>query len=402
MKILVLSDLHIGNKARAKELCPYPEGTHKDDNLVSAFITTAKEYQKQNGNFDYLVMPGDITNQANLAEYDCGEKFLIKILSELSIEKEKVIFVPGNHDVDWSVLEGKTIYETEKPFRRSHKYNTLRDAMHVWSTFAAPELVQEPYIKKWEFKDAVFFGFNSSWHDDSIEEKHYGLIQQEQITQLRTQFEQTDLNKLRIFVVHHHLHQFPNPHPAWRDISIMQNAQPLLELLTEFGFNFVIHGHRHEPNFLSTTINGSKSINILCAGSYCCEVPTSIAGHIGNLFHILEIDDKDKCKGRVISYAYNSRDGWSESREHDGIDYENPFGSEISYDELLKKCSDNINESFKTAHYVLYSSLIAEIPDLKYLQLNQQKKLFEELEKTCGLRKTVDSQKEVMLIKLTK
>ncbi|MDQ3190588.1 MAG: metallophosphoesterase [Bacteroidota bacterium] len=400
MRILILSDLHIGNKARSRELCPYPEGTHKDDNLVSTFIVKAQEYQKINGPFDFIIIPGDITNQSNLIEYDCGSKFITKILSKLSLTQDKVIFVPGNHDVDWSVLEGKTISVEEKPFRRSHKYNTLKDSTHLFSSLASADLVNEPFIKKWEFPNVVYFGFNSSWHDDAFEDNHFGLIDGEHIKHLRTQFEKTDLNKLRIFVVHHHLHQFQNPHPSWRDISIMQNAQPLLELLTEFEFNFVIHGHRHQPNFLSLSINRSKVLNILSAGSYCCEIPTSVAGHIGNLFHVLEIDNLAKCNGRILSWAYNSHDGWVESREHDGILHENPFGNEIAYDDLYKACLEHIVKYFETNKHILYSHLVDKIPDLKYLQLNLQEKLFRKLETELNVRKTVDSAKEIFFIKL--
>lgn len=403
MRILVLSDLHIGNKSRSKELCPYPEGVYKDGNLVSSFISVAKQYQKEAGNFEFLIIAGDITNQSNLIEYDCGSKFLNKLVTELKIDLSKVIFVPGNHDVDWSVLEGKTIYTDEKPLRRSHKYNTLKDTNHIFSALACPDLVTAPYIKKWVYDDVVYFGFNSAWHDDVIEEHHFGLILPEQIEELRRQFVETNFsNKLKIFLVHHHLHQFSNPHPSWRDISTMQNAQPLLELLTEFEFNFVIHGHRHQPNFHSTTINNSKNINILCSGSYCCEIPTSVAGHIGNVFHIIEFDDIPKCQGRILSYAYNPRDGWTESRDHDGINHLNPFGNELTYDELLKKCTDSINMHFQASTYMLCSDLTEKIPDLKYLQLTQQKKLFAQLENDCNAKKGTDTLQEVFFIKLTK
>lgn len=403
MRILIISDLHIGIKSRSKDLCPYPEGVHKDENLLTSFFSTVKRYQEEVGGFDFLIIPGDVTNQANLIEYNCGSSFLTELINELNINKNNILFVPGNHDIDWSVIEGKTIFEEEKQFRLNHKFNTLKDEGHNFSTLACPDLVTSPYIKKWIFDDVVFFGFNSAWNDDPIEKNHYGLIQHDQIEILRKQLSETNFtNKLKFFLVHHHLHQFPNPDPAWRDISIMQNAQPLLELLTEYEFNFVIHGHRHQPNFHSTTINQSKIINILCSGSYSCEIPTSIAGFIGNVFHILEIDDIKKCNGRILSYAYNTREGWKESRETDGIEHLNPFGNEHSYDQLLDNCKFAISECFKTSHYMTFSELISIIPDLKYLQLTQQKKLYSNLEIDCNAKITTDASKEVIFIKLKK
>lgn len=88
LKILVLSDLHIGKKARTKDLCPYPEAASKDDKLVSSFFESVKNYINSNGNFDYLVIPGDITNQSNLIEYDFAEKFITRIVSELHIDTD--------------------------------------------------------------------------------------------------------------------------------------------------------------------------------------------------------------------------------------------------------------------------------------------------------------------------
>jgi len=242
MRILVISDLHIGKKARTKELCPYSDAVHKDDKLVSSFIESVKEYIFNKGKLDYLIIPGDITNNSNLIEYDCASKFIEKIELELSIPNEKIIVVPGNHDVDWSVFEGKTIHEEEKVFRKGHKYNTLIDEVHTFSGLIRKELIKEPYINIWNHTDAVFIGYNSSWHDDKLSDNHYGYIEQEHIEILKqklTLLKPEIENKLKFFIVHHHLQSNPNPHPSWRDSSCMQNSQSLLELLTQFSCNFI-------------------------------------------------------------------------------------------------------------------------------------------------------------------
>ena len=385
MKFLIISDLHIGIKARSKELCPYPDGSYKDDQLVDSFLTYASNYIKNFGDFDFLIIPGDITNNSNLIEYDCGSKFLTKITKELNIDISKVIFVPGNHDVDWSILTG--IPEEEKEFRRPHKYNTLKDISHVFSNFCVPDLLLAPYLKVWEFDDVVFFGFNSSWHDDAFQKNHYGLITLEQIQQLKEVFDKTDMNKLKIFVVHHHLHQFDNPHPDWIDVSIMQNGQSLINLLSEYSFNFVLHGHRHLPNFLSTQIENFNPINILCSGSYSCEVPTEIAGYVGNLFHVLEIDSftKDNCKGRVLSLAYDHRKGWIESADNHGIGHISPFGNEMALNRLIDDCSNHITEILKKEPMVSYSQLVGKISDLAYLPAHSKDKLLKELKSKCNV-----------------
>lgn len=402
MKLLVISDLHIGKRARTRELCPYAEGNEKDEKLVSSFLTYIQEYIADNGLFDYLILPGDITHQSNLIEYQCGQKFLEQVLSQINLSKDKVIFVPGNHDVDWSVLEGKTIYPEEIELRKSHKYNAIKDKRHAFSSFVSPELMEDPFIKKWEYGNAIFFGFNSSWHDDSLNKNHFGLIEVQHVDKLKRALDSSFLeDKIKFFVVHHHLYQYPNPHPRWTDMSCMQNAQLLIELLSEYSFNFVIHGHRHVPNFLTTSINGHPPINLLCAGSYSCEVPSDIAGSIGNVFHIIEIDDLKKCKGQVLSFAYDpTRYVWTESKANHGISYKNPFGLEITYEKLLEQCTEKLDTLLKSdKDFIYYSKLIEQIPDLAYIPNNLKQKLFSDFDDRLNITNGKVADEKLILLK---
>lgn len=399
MKILVLSDLHVGVKSRAKDLCPYPESRYKDDKLTDSFIESVKNYQKDNGNIDYLIIPGDITHQSNLIEYDYGSKFISRLLREIGLEKEKVIYVPGNHDVDWSVLKGDTIYPEEIEYRTKHKYNTLKDENHIFSKISTPELINEPFVKRWDFDDIAFVGYNSSWHDDSFNEKHYGLIEQSQLTALADKIKGIDEKKIKIFVVHHHLHQFENPHPSWIDISIMQNAHPLLQLLLEYDFDFIIHGHKHVPFFLNTTISGSNHINILCAGSYSCEIPTEIAGNIGNLYHIVDFKSLEDCKGKVYSYVYNSTEGWIESDKHYGIEFENPFGCKFNLNDMKTKMEQVVNEMLKIGNIIVYNDIVKQIPDLEYFHNVNKEKLISHIVGKFNL-KFANSKSDSFFIKL--
>jgi predicted phosphodiesterase len=403
MRLLIISDLHIGMNANTKDLYPYPGSEHKDEKLVSSFMESAKEYQKKHGKFDFLIIPGDITHQANLIEFEYGSNFIKNVMTELNVPEKRIIFVPGNHDVDWSVMEGKTIYENEKKLRSSHKYNTLKDKSHIFSKLSSAELTIPPFFKKWEYDDIIFFGYNSSWHDDSINDKHYGLIEIEHIEKLKQEIEKTEIeNKLKFFIVHHHVYQYPNLHPKWIDISCMQNAQSLIELLSEFSFNFIIHGHRHLPNFFSTNINSFPTINLLCAGSYSCVIPTEIAGSIGNLFHIIEIDDLKNCKGRIISKTYDpTKYKWVESTTNRGIEYESAFGNETTYDKLLEQCGIIVSE-IASGGFIEFKELGESIPDLKYLQNLDKTKLLNDLESKFNLHKSIAANHEIILIKKPK
>lgn len=401
MRILVLSDLHVGAAARAKDLCPYPIGASKDDQMTTSFIDVCKTYIVDQGKFDFLLIPGDITNQSNLIEYYSAEKFIISICQELNIPNDKVIVVPGNHDVDWSVVEGLKMQDEEKVYRKKYKYNTLADESHFFSKLSCPELVVSPYFKIWEYSDVIFVGYNSSWHDDSSLPKHYGLIEIAHIEQLGQSLKKLGMTeKLKIFVIHHHVFLYPNPHPSWIDISALQNSQLLLETLSSFSFNFIIHGHRHVPNFLSTTINNFDEINLLCAGSYSCQVHPDIAGSVGNMFHIIEFDNIAKCKGQVLTKAYHSTEfKWINSKENYGILHKNPFGSELSYEDLYHLCKEKSMDILQTKEMVKLEQLFCAIPDLSYSHVSTQKKIIENLENTLGLKSSTFGENEVILIK---
>tara|TARA_R110002051_G_C8715949_1_gene496110 strand:- start:25 stop:1242 length:1218 start_codon:yes stop_codon:yes gene_type:complete len=382
MKILIVSDLHIGEVARSKELCPYPEfaDLKNDTELVDTFIKECQKSIKNTGKFDYLLIPGDITNLSNLIEYDYGEKFLEKIIKNLKIPLKKVIFVPGNHDIDWSVLKG--IHDVEKKFRSSHKYNTLKDSRHSFSNLTGAELMKEPYIKVWRFSDIVFIGFNSSWHDDSQNENHYGLISVKQLEELRKVLNSLPKNLPRIFLVHHHLLQLKNIIPTWIDLSTMQNGQDLFNLLSEFSINFLIHGHRHVPNFSSFQNGNFNPINLLCAGSFSREIPGDIAGYVTNNFHIIEFDSFDnmKSKGKIFSYAYNSREHWIECRKdkHE-IDFINPFGNIEPIQDIYQKVFNLITLNLINKATFYYSDIQNLYPELEYLTIDSKKELIKRI-----------------------
>tara|TARA_R110000851_G_scaffold77514_3_gene170531 strand:+ start:13720 stop:14937 length:1218 start_codon:yes stop_codon:yes gene_type:complete len=382
MKILVISDLHIGEVVRPKDLCPYPECAKlkEDENMVSSFINICKENILNSGDFDYLVIPGDITNLSNLIEYEFGENLLNKIISELAIPLNKVIFVPGNHDIDWSILNG--IPEEEKLLRSIHKYNTLKDKRHLFSSLAGNELITDPYIKVWQFPELIFVGFNSSWHDDSQKNDHYGFISEEQLTKLRKVLEELPDKVPRIFIVHHHLIQLKNIVPEWIDLSAMQNGQDLFNLLSEYSVNFLIHGHRHVPHFTSLQTHNFNHINLLCAGSFTREIPSKIAGIVSNNFHIIQFDEftEMQSKGKIFSYSYNNRNDWVESKsDKHQIDFINPFGNNHSIDSICIKVFELIKEKYNRERIIYYSTIIEHFEELIYLPLITQNILIDRI-----------------------
>jgi hypothetical protein len=87
MDILHLSDLHV---------------TEKNETLPGLWLHVEPALGSRR--FDYVLVTGDLTQQAAPAEYDSLGRFLRRSILPFLRERNvnRIVLVPGNHDVDWS------------------------------------------------------------------------------------------------------------------------------------------------------------------------------------------------------------------------------------------------------------------------------------------------------------
>ena len=119
--IAVMSDLHIGKNARSSDLCPKH---HTSRGIDKDYRNRFKAFVKQNSiKADYLIVPGDITDQADPDQMSLASEVLIEFAKALHLTRKKIIFAPGNHDVDWSVLKASA---DKTGFRKKQRYAPLK------------------------------------------------------------------------------------------------------------------------------------------------------------------------------------------------------------------------------------------------------------------------------------
>lgn len=109
-----ISDLHVAipkkhGKQEANErskktyLCAQED---KDNNYyIKEFCDYIKKQYPNSDTDFYLLISGDIADSTLDEEYQFAEEFLKQMLTKLNIRKNKVLIVPGNHDVDWLECE---------------------------------------------------------------------------------------------------------------------------------------------------------------------------------------------------------------------------------------------------------------------------------------------------------
>ena len=77
-------------------------------------------------------------------------------------------------------------------------------------------------------------------------------------------------NKIKIAVIHHQLHPFPEPiidsrdGEKWMDLSIIRDGGFVERKLQEFEFDVVFHGHKHKPQIRETKSMFGTTVSVSC------------------------------------------------------------------------------------------------------------------------------------------
>ena len=185
INLAIISDLHIGHKARSKDLCPY-ETDKMDEKYKEKFIQFLSE---NNISADYLILPGDISDSGQYEEIVLAKEIITTIANELKIKKDKIFSSPGNHDVDWEEI--KANYQNTKQIsshRFMKRYNPIKE--QFFKSKNIKQLYETPYFGTWEDDNIFLISYNSSFddrpilNDNSVNIEHYGKINNETITQI--------------------------------------------------------------------------------------------------------------------------------------------------------------------------------------------------------------------------
>ncbi|WP_435627608.1 metallophosphoesterase family protein [Candidatus Ferrigenium straubiae] len=389
LKIAIISDLHIGHGVRSKDLSPHADTNGIDEKYLLKFLEFVKS---KNIQANYLVIPGDITGKAHPDEFKLASKVILQIGTALGVPEEKILFVPGNHDKNW---DAKPAGENDTTgFYAKQMYAPLQheDWFFEHTMRRSPHhMLSDNCLGVWTFEDLILVGYNSSNHDDRNTKVHHGLITESSLQWLDAQLQTMDLakQKLKVFLVHHHPIQYSDHIPDTPDFSVMTNAENLLNLLTKFKFDLLLHGHKHMPHFKTQITNSSFPLVILGAGSFSYQLELTYNQHASNQFHLLEIegrDDEEECIfGLLRNWAYLSGHGWKASQKHDGILHQLGFGTYASPTILKKNLVQKIQTLFQKTDYVRWLDLVTQESKLGYIHPDCVMLLLKEISAEIGV-----------------
>lgn len=170
-----------------------------------------------------------------------------------------------------------------------------------------------------EFEEAIMVGVDSSepdLNDGRVGREHYSFI--------RSCFENAG-DKLKIFVIHHHLIPIPC---TGRERNIIFDAGDVLELLNDLKVDLVLSGHKHVP--YSWRLENMFIVNAGTAST------TRLRGNTRPCYNIIEIEDdrvkvfhKYPFKQRELTVDFNAAT-YEYSRFEEKIDSKIEASHELS------------------------------------------------------------------------
>ena len=149
--LVQLSDIHFKSPGSNTLL-------ERVDKIASAIVSVDK-----NAKLCLLLITGDIAFSGKAAEYDIAFSFFkelhSKLLSGMPNTNTRFVFIPGNHDCDFSII------------------NNVRDI--VLPTISVDQNVPQDVIEQMISVQANYFEFVEKWNDETITQvtnKLYGII----------------------------------------------------------------------------------------------------------------------------------------------------------------------------------------------------------------------------------
>jgi Icc protein len=234
LTICQISDIHCGNARFIPELL--------DRTIIEI----------NRANPATVVVSGDLTDAGYREEFEQAAEYMDRI------ECENIMVIPGNHD-----SRNVGYVHFERLFGERQSIIDLDDVILVGVDSSEPDL-----------------------NDGQVGREHYEFIEES--------FSDVG-DKLKIFVVHHHLIPLPG---TGRERNIIFDAGDILERLIETKVDLVLSGHKHVP--YSWRLENMLIVNAGTASTL------RLRGNTRPCYNVIEVED-----GRVEvyrKYAFKERE----------------------------------------------------------------------------------------------
>lgn len=337
MNILHLSDFHIRkeNRSTYDELCK---------NINDAIGQASTKYNITL-NPEIVLVTGDFTEKGSSDEYKWFREGFTELMKLSCFTNVKyVMLVPGNHDFSWDLEETRAEnYENlckllEKTLSTVGNKNLQKEANK--------NLIKHIYIEGKE-KNLLLIGMNTM-KIDSPEKPGLGYFSKEQlriVSNIISEYKKDEITKTQIFVAFHH-HLLPvavverDTLDDTKKYSITLDARRALNTFLDYGVEFAVHGHQHQPSMVTWKDDERKDENVVHVIAAGCLAGKEYAGEgARNSFMLYSINDND-----VVVYKAQTTNNDSDEYEWDKVVYLDSYIKPVQGEVECVKPSEKINK----------------------------------------------------------
>ena len=291
----VISDLHFGAlKYTPENKIPLLDKTFDKKHNAQHYLDYLQQ-QKSIELPDIVLIPGDLTSYASEDEFYAAEDFIKQLSKRLkdkpsTIEKHRIVIVPGNHDLDWShdnheekirrysrfaelVCAEDDVMATHARKHSDRFWDYGDDANLFVYLFNSVKLggEQDPEIKR------IYEGLANPLLDGAprsnvvqelkkIGRMDAGYIEEEEIANFCKAAKRVPKERIKIALLHHNISSVPSNDAEKFDTIL--NAGVFKAHLMNQGVDFVVHGHRHLLHLSrENALIEKKNLFVVSAGS---------------------------------------------------------------------------------------------------------------------------------------
>lgn len=261
MTWLHISDLHLRD-----------DPTQRLSTVLEALLEDIEEQiHERNLVLDWIAVTGDVAYSGRKDQYELAERFFESLLDKTGLTKDRILVVPGNHDVDRTLIspgarilgdslqDGETISailgnsgDRKLLLRRFGGYGRfVRSYFEGHLPFDNRHYF---YVRRFQVAGCriAFLGLNSAWVSASDSDRTSGLVVGEE--QVRVALKQAGKTDICIALLHHPFRM------------LRESEQQTVESLLCQDCHFILHGHGHRTG-ISLQRSPDTCAMIIAAGS---------------------------------------------------------------------------------------------------------------------------------------
>jgi orotate phosphoribosyltransferase len=268
----------------------------------------------------YLVITGDFSNIAEKDELTAANKIVRMIMTDLAIDKDKVLLIPGDHEIHRDSIKDALRDKLSAEAIQKIKFNNFNELYKDLKEleFPSEKLIFDHIV----IDEIVLLAVNSNSIVNQTGGKGYLPTQEfeDELKHFRTQYPSQEL----IVCLHHNLegeHEI-SAHGQWE----ATNKMHLVTIFERYNIKCILNGNEHTPN--SKHLAGREDMIISDAGPFSCKTKPDAS------FKIYEIEDSGSSlslKNRI--FGLRSVKGHSEGNYGNWVEYD---ASEIKNTEIAR------------------------------------------------------------------